>query len=107
MLTFIRYFRTVVLIHLLLSGVTYALSLEKRYPSYSYVFNEFDVDESYLYNEEFISFVSAHEKKLKTFYRHSLNRGKEVLPTMQELLVTDGVSDLFIYLSMVESGFSS
>ncbi|HSR74261.1 MAG TPA: transglycosylase SLT domain-containing protein [Sulfurovum sp.] len=107
MLIFIRYFRTLLLVHLLLSSVTHALSLEKKYPSYTYVFNEFDVDESYLYNEEFISFVSVYERKLKTFYKHSLNRGKEVLPTMQELLVTDGVSDLFIYLSMVESGFSS
>jgi len=107
MLTLIRYFSAVLLVHLMCSSVTYALSLENRYPSYSYVFNEFDVDESYLYNEEFISFVSAHEKKIKAFYKDSLNRGKDLLPTMQELLVTDGVSDLFIYLSMVESGFSS
>lgn len=107
MLAFIRYLSTVILIHLVLSSTTYALSLENKYPSYTYVFNEFDVDESYLYNDDFISFVSAHEKKLKAFYRHSLHRGKDLLPTMQELLVTDGVSDLFIYLSMVESGFSS
>ncbi|UPT76765.1 transglycosylase SLT domain-containing protein [Sulfurovum sp. XGS-02] len=78
-----------------------------KYPSYTYVFHEFDVDESYLYNEAFISFVSKHEKKLRLFYRDSLLRGKEILPTMQGLLVEDGVSDLFIYLSMVESGFST
>ena len=103
----IRYFRLVVLIHILSISTTYALSLEMKYPSYNYVFNEFDVDESYLYDEGFISFVSKHEKNLKSFYRHSLRRGKEVLPMMQGLLVDDGVSDLFIYLSMVESGFSS
>lgn len=88
-------------------STTYALPLETKYPSYTYVFKEFDVDESYLYDENFISFVLQHEKKLKLFYKRSLNRGKDVLPTMQGLLIDDGVSDLFIYLSMVESGFST
>ena len=107
MFTFIRYMRTVLLIQILFFSSSYALSLEEKYPSYSYVFNEFDVDESYLYDDTFTSFVAQHEKKLRSFYRHSLDRGQEILPTMQGLLLEDGVSDLFIYLSMVESGFSS
>lgn len=81
--------------------------LESKYPSYSYVFNEFDVDESYIYDDGFVSFVMKNEKNLKRFYQRSLIRGKEMLPTMQGLLVEDGVSDLFIYLSMVESGFTT
>ena len=105
--TFIRYFTSILLIQIVWVSTTYALSLENKYPSYTYVFNEFDVDESYLYDDDFISFVLQHEKKLKLFYKRSLRRGKDVLPTMQGLLVDDGVSDLFIYLSMVESGFSS
>ena len=107
MATFTGYIRAVLLVQILWINSAFALSLEDKYPSYSYVFHEFDVDESYLYDEEFISFVANHEKKLKRFYKNSLQRGKEVLPTMQGLLVDDGVSDLFIYLSMVESGFSS
>jgi len=105
--TFVRYAATLFVIHILGISNAYALSLEEKYPSYSYVFNEFDVDESYLYNEAFVSFAAQHEKKLRSFYRRSLDRGQEILPTMQGLLVEDGVSDLFIYLSMVESGFSS
>ncbi|RLA69558.1 MAG: lytic transglycosylase [Epsilonproteobacteria bacterium] len=81
--------------------------IESKYPSYGYVFNEFDVDESYIYDDDFVSFVMKNEKKLKRFYQHSLIRGKEILPTMQGLLVEDGVSDLFIYLAMVESGFTT
>jgi len=84
-----------------------ALTLENKYPSYSYVFNEFDVDESYLYDENFISFVGKYEQKLKIFYQRSLERGEEILPMMQGQLLDDGVSDLFIYLSMIESGFST
>lgn len=104
--TFIRYFRTVLFIHILWLCNAYASALETKYPSYTYVFNEFDVDQSYLYDENFIAFVLQHEKKLKSFYKRSLNRGKDILPMMQGLLIDDGVSDLFIYLSMVESGFS-
>ena len=107
MRTFIRYFKSILFLYTLCVSFIYAISLEDKYPSYTYVFNEFDVDESYLYDEEFISFVSKYEKNLKSFYKRSLRRGKEILPTMQGLLVDDGVSDLFIYLSMVESGFST
>ncbi len=107
MVSFMRYFKTCLLFLLLWGHAVYAVSLETKYPSYSYVFNEFDVDESYLYDDAFISFVSKNEKKLKHFYQRSLMRGKEILPTMQGLLVDEGVSDLFIYLSMVESGFTS
>jgi len=81
--------------------------IANKYPSYSYVFNEFNVDQSYIDNDEFLFFVLKNEKKLRTFYRRSLQRGKDILPTMKNLLVGDGVSDLFIYLSMIESGFSS
>ena len=102
-----RYLKSVLLIHILLLSSAHTISLEEKYPSYSYVFNEFDVDESYLYDDTFASFVAQHEKNLKSFYKRSLDRGQEILPTMQGLLVADGVSDLFIYLSMVESGFSS
>ena len=106
MYAWIRYFKSILFFYTLGVGSVYAISLEHKYPSYTYVFHEFDVDESYLYNEEFISFVSKHEKNLKSFYTRSLRRGQEILPTIQGLLVDDGVSDLFIYLSMVESGFS-
>lgn len=107
MRTSIRYFISILFLYTLCVSFIHAVSLEHKYPSYTYVFNEFDVDESYLYDEEFISFVSKHEKSLKLFYKRSLRRGKEILPMVQGLLVDDGVSDLFIYLSMVESGFST
>jgi len=84
-----------------------ASSLESKYPSYSYVFHEFDVDESYLYDDDFIQFVQTHEKQLKGFYKRSLLRGEALLPMIQGQLLEDGVSDLFIYLSMIESGFST
>lgn len=107
MYTFIRYTAMLFMIHILGISNAYALSLEEKYPSYTYVFNAFDVDASYLYNDAFASFAVQNEKKLRSFYRRSLERGQEILPTMKGLLVEDGVSDLFIYLSMVESGFSS
>ena len=100
------YFRTILLMQLFWVNIAFGVSLKDKYPSYSYVFHEFDVDETYLYDEGFTSFVANHETTLKRFYKNSLHKGKEILPMMQGLLVEDGVSDLFIYLSMVESGFS-
>ena len=101
------YFKISLVFFFIVLSTLNASWLESKYPSYSYVFNEFDVDESYIYEDDFVSFVMKNEKKLKRFYQNSLIRGKEILPTMQGLLVEDGVSDLFIYLSMVESGFTT
>jgi membrane-bound lytic murein transglycosylase D len=84
---------------------SHAYSIEQKYPNYRYVFNEFDIDESYIYDEAFITFVKKHKKGLRAFYKRSLKRGKSILPMMKNRLLEDGVSDLFIYLSMVESGF--
>jgi membrane-bound lytic murein transglycosylase D len=38
-----------------------AQSLADKYPSYAYVFSEFDVDESYIYDESFVSFAKKNE----------------------------------------------
>jgi len=92
---------------IVLFGYVHALELAEKYPSYTYVFNEFDIDEEYIYDTDFHQFVLKNEKGLKRFYKRSLQRGKDVLPTIQGLLIGEGVSDLFIYLSMVESGLSS
>ena len=90
-----------------MTSSSHAYDIAKKYPSYSYVLHEFDIDKSYINNDEFSYFVFKNEKKLKHFYRHSLERGKKILPKMKGLLMGEGVSDLFIYLSMIESGFSS
>ncbi len=80
--------------------------LVEKYPGYSYVFNEFGIEESYIYNDTFIKFVLKNEKNIQNFYENSMIRGKNILPLLKENLIIDGLSDLFIYISMVESGFS-
>jgi membrane-bound lytic murein transglycosylase D len=81
-------------------------SVAEAYPSYRYVFSEFDIDPSFIENQEFGRFVKKNEKKIKHFYRRSIERGTLLLPILQKKLMDDGLSDLLIYLSMVESGFS-
>ncbi len=91
---------------MLISSTSFSLSITDKYPSYAYVFAEFDIDESYIYDSDFERFILHNEKKIEVFYKHSLARGKNLLPMMKGYLMDDGLSDLFIYLSMVESGFS-
>lgn len=69
------------------------------------VLKTFDIDESYLYNQEFMVFKAQHKKQLQRFYKRSLKRGKEIIPILQSLLKQEEVDPIFIYLSMVESGF--
>jgi membrane-bound lytic murein transglycosylase D len=85
----------------------YAVNIENKYPSYQYVFSEFDIDYSYVDNQNFVHFVVTHEKKLKKFYEDMQAKGKDILPLMRQLLFENGMSDLLTYLSMIESGLSS
>ena len=98
--------RKMILLMMLIPSYSFSLSITDKYPSYAYVFAEFGVDESYIYDTDFERFVLHNEKKIKAFYKRSLARGKDLLPMMKGYLMKDGLSDLFIYLSMVESGFS-
>lgn len=64
------------------------------------------MDSSYIYNNSFSSFIIKKEKSLTRFYKNSIKRGKDYIPTFKYMLRDDGLSDLFIYMSMVESGFN-
>jgi membrane-bound lytic murein transglycosylase D len=99
-------FIKIILFMMLISSTSFSLSIPDKYPSYAYVFAEFGVDESYIYDRDFERFVLQNENKIKAFYKRSLSRGKDLLPMMKGYLMDDGLSDLFIYLSMIESGFS-
>ncbi len=96
----------IVFIILLLPIISFSNILEEKYPGYSYVFTEFGIEESYIYDETFKKFVLKNENNIQKFYENSMIRGENVLPLLKEHLATDGLSDLFIYISMVESGFS-
>lgn len=84
-----------------------AASLAQKYPSYRHVFTEFDVPLGYIKDSEFQSFSRNHYKGLKSFYKRSIRRGKNLLPMIKGSLNKKNVSELFIYLAMVESGFST
>ncbi len=81
--------------------------LAQKYPSYRYVMQQFDVNASYIDNPQFVNFVTKHEAKYRRFYTHSLKRGEKYIPAFTEMLLSNGLSHLFVYLSMTESGFKT
>jgi len=90
---------------LLVTRLYGAVDLAKKYPSYRFVMQKLDVNESYIHNPQFVAFVTKHEAKYRRFYTHSVKRGAKLIPTFTELLLSNGLSHLFVYLSMTESGF--
>ncbi|WP_457607630.1 transglycosylase SLT domain-containing protein [Nitratifractor sp.] len=92
---------------LLLPGVLAALSIDRKFPSYSYVLKEFDIPLSYIRDPYFVSFIEKYEEKYRRFYRNSTKRGKAYIPLFREMLGSGGLSHLFLYMSMTESGFQS
>jgi membrane-bound lytic murein transglycosylase D len=93
-----------VLVFFFIPLVLFPSSLTKRYPSYSYVLSEFDIGRDFIYNEDFAHFVAANEKRMMRFYKRALAREEGLVNMVRSELLRDGLSDLFLYLSMVESG---
>jgi len=106
MIVIMKSFIRVVLLAVLMHTYSFSTSLMEKYPSYEYVFSEFGVDESYIDDENFKAFVLKNEKRIKNFYNHAMRRGDSLVPLIRGNLIDDGLSDLFVYISMVESGFS-
>jgi len=104
MMFVVKHIIKMVLIVLILPLYAFSTSLIEKYPSYEYVFSEFGIDESYIDDIDFEIFVLKNENKIKNFYERSMKRGEALLPLIRENLMDDGLSDLFIYISMVESG---
>jgi len=102
-----RAFKSIIFLLLLIQTALFSVPLAEKYPVYSYVFSEFDVDESYIDNEDFETFVDKNEKKITRFYERSMQRGEMLSPMVKGYLMDQGLSDLFIYLPMVESGLSA
>lgn len=94
-----------VILSFIISISIYAKDIDQIYPSYSYVFSEFDIDDEYIYDKGFIKFVKKNQKQLKRFYKKSIKRGGYLIPTFKNMLLEDNLSDLLVYLAMVESGF--
>ena len=85
-----------------------ALSIfELKYPSYNYVMREFDIAPTYIRDPWFQDFVTKNEAKYRRFYENSLRRGKAYIPLFKNMLNAGGLSHLFIYMSMTESGFKT
>jgi len=83
----------------------YSFNAIEKYPSYSYVFDEFSIDEDYIYNDEFLKFIQKNDNKYHNFYKNSIKRGGSLIPIFKSMLLEDDLSDLLVYLAMVESGF--
>ncbi len=89
----------------IVTAIVHAGSLAERYPSYRYVLTKLDINTSYIDNPQFNTFVEQNEAKYRRYYTQSLKRGSKLIPTFTELLLGNGLSHLFVYLSMTESGF--
>ncbi len=81
--------------------------LEAKYPSASYVLKQFDIDPAYIRNPSFVDFILRNETRYRRFYENSAKRGKAYIPLFKEMLSSGGLSHLFVYMSMTESGFQS
>ncbi len=82
-------------------------NLTDRYPNYKYIFKQFDIPPDYIKNPQFIKFVKNNEHIFANFYKNSLKRGKRYIPLFKDLLSQKGLSHLFVYMSMTESGFQT
>ncbi len=93
------------LFYLLLPTVAFS-NIRDEFPSYSYVFAEFNVPEHYIDNPEFKDFVEQHKYNYKKRFIKAVREGGLVLPMMKQIIYKRDISPVFLYIAMVESGFN-
>ncbi len=93
------------LFYLLLPTVAFS-NIRDEFPSYSYVFAEFNVPEHYIDNPEFKEFVEQHKYNYQKRFIKAVREGGLVLPMMKQIIYKRDISPVFLYIAMVESGFN-
>ena len=97
-------YKKILIIFIFISNVLYS-NVKSDFPSYNYILTEFDVDESFIDNPEFQTFVQENQQKYRKRYLNAVNRGGLIIPTIREMMYERDITPLFLYLSMVESAF--
>ena len=90
---------------LFLNSFAYS-DIRSEFPSYSYVLTEFDINENFIDNPEFKYFIQRHKQEYRKRFSRAVRRGALLIPTIKEMLYERDVSPLFVYISMIESGFN-
>jgi membrane-bound lytic murein transglycosylase D len=94
----------ILILSLFLSSLAYS-NLRDEFPSYSYIFTEFNVNEKFIDNSEFKQFVHKHKKEYRKRFVKAVKRGGLIVPLMKEIMYQRDISPVFLYISMVESEF--
>lgn len=92
--------------YLLLPTLVYS-SIRDEFPSYSYVFAEFNVPEHYIDNPEFKEFVAKYKDVYQKRFIRAVRDGGLVLPMMKKIIYEEDISPVFLYIAMIESGFNT
>ena len=95
----------ILIVIIFFTTLSYA-DIKKEFPSYQYVFTEFEIDESFINNKEFIRFVEKNKMEYRNRYLTALKRGGLIMPTIKAMLNQKNISPLFMYISIIESEFS-
>lgn len=79
--------------------------IRSEFPSYSYVLTEFDVEEAFIDNPEFKTFVQQYKRAYRKRFINAVKRGGLIIPTIKEMMYQQDISPVFLYIAMVESAF--
>ncbi|MBU1667333.1 lytic transglycosylase domain-containing protein [bacterium] len=94
----------ILIMSLFLSSLAYS-DIREEFPSYRYIFTEFNVDEKFIDNQEFKNFVQTHKNDYRKRFVKAMSQGELLVPTMREMIYQREISPVILYISMVESEF--
>jgi membrane-bound lytic murein transglycosylase D len=96
----------ILLFTLLLPTLAFS-NLRDEFPSYNYIFTEFDVPENFIDNPEFKRFVNNHKYDYRKRFIKAVKQGGLVIPMMKNIIYERDISPIFLYIAMVESEFNT
>jgi len=95
----------ILIISLFFTSLAYS-NIRTEFPSYSYVLTEFDVEEEFIDNPEFRTFVERNKREYRQRFIKAVKRGGLIIPTIKDMMFQHDISPVFLYISMIESEFN-
>jgi membrane-bound lytic murein transglycosylase D len=80
-----------------------AAAFEKRYPAWRYVLWEYDLPPDFIEDEAFLRFARHRAAAMKRTYERICKEKSWLVSYIRETLLREDMSDLFLYMSVVES----
>ncbi|MGB2552413.1 transglycosylase SLT domain-containing protein [Campylobacter sp. MOP51] len=102
-----RYFKIILLCMTCFAVLSASTANKDHIEIQKKILKEFDIDAKFMKNPHYSSIKNSIKDSKKKEFIKTLKNGHRYIPTLQKIIKDSGIPESFLYLAMIESGFSN